>query len=751
MGMKKLNIAFIWHFHQPNYQSKYDSDFLLPWVRLHASKDYLDMLKRIDKFPNLKLNFNFSPVLLASLQKYAQGAKDLHLRLLLKDEKNLTDNDKIFILNNYFDLNYKNMVLTRPYFTQLYNRRADARELNLDMFSLQEYCDIMANFTLCWIDKSFCADYSNLTYLFQKEKGYTLEERREIYEIQLDIIKRILVEYKTYQDLNKIEVSISPYYHPILPLLLDFKNKEIKDFENLPENFSREKDAKEQIELGIKKYVEIFNRKPRGMWLSEQCVCPKSSELLSKMGINWTVLDEGILSKTIKNEFIRDFEGNLENPFNLNINYKTKSKYPLNILFADSFFANLLNFGYGNYDSVTAANDIYEKIKTIQSKLQNSPKENHILTIAMDGENCWETYQEDGTKFLETFYGLIDSDETLETVLVNDFVTNNPPETLENLKSGSWINRNFDLWIGEPTKNVAWLYLSSVCADFDKYSKRLANSVKTQEDKKICSIRIKNARQELLIAQGSDWYWWYGEPNESKSDGVFDFLFRSHLMNVYETLGVEVPQYLTMPLANASTRPLRNPVKEISPSLICDIEDENDEWNNAGYIFIPDGPTANMARLVKNIHFGFDKDFLYFRFELNKNSPKISYKAIENQIAIYFSYEKSRYFSPVRFVNKNENFYPIIKKHFSNELRFVFDENNISRIFFNKAIPYGLWSQSVAKKSKIAYKNVIELKIAFEDLAFETKEFSFCIIDTSNELINEVYPQDVMINIKIED
>ena len=124
MGMKKLNIAFIWHFHQPSYQSKYDSDFLLPWVRLHASKDYLDMLKRIDKFKNIKLNFNFSPVLLASLQKYAQGAKDLHLKLLIKDENELTPKDKIFILNNYFDLNYKNMVLTSPYFTDLYNRRA---------------------------------------------------------------------------------------------------------------------------------------------------------------------------------------------------------------------------------------------------------------------------------------------------------------------------------------------------------------------------------------------------------------------------------------------------------------------------------------------------------------------------------------------------------------------------------------------------------------------------------------------------
>ncbi len=749
MDMKKLNIAFIWHFHQPNYQQRYDSEFLLPWARLHASKDYLDMLKRMDKFPKLKLNFNFSPVLLSALQKYANGARDVHLDLLIKDENELSESDKIFILNNYFDLNYKNMVLTRPYFTFLYNQRANAKELNTSMFTLQQYADIMANFTLLWIDKLFIKDYLELKELFAKEKNYTLEERRTLYKIQLDIINRILTEYKTYQDNNRIEVSISPYYHPIIPLLLDFKNKEIKNFENLPEHIKGLQFAKDQISYAIKKYEEIFGIEPRGMWLSEQCVCSKTTELLSKAGIKWSVLDEGILSKSTKNEFIRDFEGNLENPFNLDINYKTKSKYPLNLLFADSFFSNLLNFGYGNYDFKIAANDMYEKIKTIQFKLQNSPKENHILTIALDGENCWETYQNDGSEFLDTLYNLICQDETLETTLVSDYLENNPPEILENLKSGSWINRNFDLWVGEPTKNVAWLYLASVYKDYEKFRAQSTKNVKNPEQRKKLEEILFEAKREILIAQGSDWYWWYGEPNESKNDDVFDFLFRSHLSNVYEILGLDVPEYLSRPLASATIHPLRNPSGKISPSLDCSEEDKNDEWKNAGFIFIPDGPTSNVGRLVKNIHFGYDDDYLYFRFELNKNSLKISYPGIENQIAIYFANEDSMHFSPVRFVSKNDNIYPIIKNQFTREIRFVFDNKRISRIFFNKACAWGLWSQIVAKHSKIAYKNVIELKIAFEDLEFVNKEFSFCIMDATNELINEVYPQDILVDLKV--
>jgi len=737
--MDKLNIAFIWHFHQPNYQQNYTSDFLLPWVRLHASKDYLDMLKRMDKFPGLKLNFNFSPVLLNALQKYSNGAKDLHLELLLKDENELTDSDKTFILNNYFDLNYKNMVLKRPYFTELYNRRSNASNLNTDMFSLEEYSDIMANYTLCWIDDMFLEDYPELKYLKTKQKGFNLAQRTQLYEIQLDIIKRILVEYKKYQDDNKIEVSISPYYHPILPLLINLKNKEIKNFDNLPDNFSYINDAKEQIERAISKYIEIFERKPEGMWLSEQCVCSKTAEMLSKMGLRWTILDEGILSKSLKHEFIRDFEGNLENPYDLTINYATKNKNSLNLLFADSFFANLLNFGYGNYDYKIAANDMYEKIKTIQSKLKNSPHRNHIITIALDGENCWESYINDGSEFLDTLYGLICSDNTLKTVTVSEFIKENSPEGLENLKSGSWINRNFDLWIGEATKNLAWLYLSNAHKVWEKYKN---NSVNQDDDK------IKLAYQEILIAQGSDWYWWYGEPNESKNDDIFDYLFRRHLINVYEILGVEVPKYLLNPLSTSTTRPLRSPSGYISPNLNCN--NDNIQWENAGLIFVADSPTSNVSRLVKNIYFGRDEENVYFRLELNKNSIKMSINNLENQIAIYFASENANSYSPLRFVSKNENIiYPIIKNSFSHEIRFVIDNKKVSKIFFNKSCQWGLWSQVLSKGSKIAYRDVVELKIPLKDLDAQNCGLSFCIIDATNELINEVYPQDILISLEV--
>ena len=219
-------------------------------------------------------------------------------------------------------------------------------------------------------------------------------------------------------------------------------------------------------------------------------------------------------------------------------------------------------------------------------------------------------------------------------------------------------------------------------------------------------------------------------------------------MNAYEIMELHVPHYLTIPLTNVANKPLRNPKSEISPKLICDLNDENNEWENAGTIFIPDGPTSNISSLIKNIYFGNDQEFLYFRFVLNRNSVKMAYENIQNQIAIYFANKNERFLSPIRFVSKNDNsIYPILMNQFSREVRFVFDSNKISRLFFNKSCPYGLWSQMLSKKSKVAYKDVIELKIPFEDLDVKADSVYFFIIDSTNELINEVYPQDVLIDV----
>ncbi len=746
---KKLNIAFIWHFHQPIYQENYNEDFLMPWVRLHSSKDYYDMLWRIENFKNIRLNFNISPVLVGSIERYLQGNHDIHSRLLISDVDTLNIEDKNFILQHFFDANYANMILKRPYYASLYNKRYSKENISTDAFDNQEYADIMANFTLCWIDKKFVEMFPNLSKLMDKEQGYTLEDRKEIFNIQLEIFKKLPDLYKKFQNQNKIEISTNPFYHPILPLLLDINEDKYQYSENLPEKSKlMEEDAIEQTKKSLDKFEEFFGKRPKGVWLPEQCISKKAIELLSDLDVRWTVADEGILANSIKKEFTRDFEGNLEDPYDLCANYKLKDDTKTNIIFADSFFANLVGFGYGNYEGEIAANDFYEKIKTIQNKLENSPKEEHLLTIAMDGENCWESYPNDGEEFLNTLYSLIENDPSLETVLVSEFLEKSEPILLEELSSGSWINRNFDLWIGEPTKNIAWLYLDKTRTKLEEVKKRLLSEAKNPKAKAAAEELINKAKQEIFIAQGSDWFWWYGEPNESGNDHIFDYLFRAHLKNVYKILNEPHPGYLDIPLISIIGKPVREPKRSISPIIDGVIDDSVDNWADAGYIFLPDSPTFSAEKTIKGIYYGSDDTNVYFKFELNRKNITNSKHFLRNQIFLYFRSENQNILSPVRTVSKTENIYPIIENQFTHEVSFSFNDTEMLPLDLAKSTFGGLWISQLLKRVNYAYRDTIEIAISFEDLGIQEGEsVEFCILAATKGVLNEVYPQDVLLTL----
>ena len=267
-----------------------------------------------------------------------------------------------------------------------------------------------------------------------------------------------------------------------------------------------------QIKKALDRVEEILGTRPKGIWPPELCIGAKTMDLLAKEGVKWTISDEGILSESINFDFIRDFKGNLNDPYHLLkvYEYDTKSENKIDVIFRDRSIANLINFEYAGIDSKMAASDLYDKIKVIQNKLLVSPDDTHLLTIALDGENCWENYQNDGCDFLENIYTMLENDESLETVLVSEYIKEDKhKKPLKKILPGSWIDKTFQYWIGENTKNKAWSYLKETKDVFD-------NFVKENKD----NPNIETAHRELLIAEGSDWFWWYGEPNNSGQDYV---------------------------------------------------------------------------------------------------------------------------------------------------------------------------------------------------------------------------------------
>lgn len=711
--------------HQPVYQLSPTGDFLMPWVRLHAVKDYLDMALWAKKFDKLKLNFNFVPVLINAIINYGENeAHDIHSRLTITPQDELTNEDKIFILNNFFDANYQTMILANPEYHRLYQIVQSSGTEDTSIFSNQEYADLMALFNLAWIDPSFKTSNSELKKLVKKGKNYTLEDRIAIIQIQRDIIKKIIPTIRKLIEKNKIEITTSPYYHPILPILLDYKNiKKNSSPANDLQDLKTDLDAKMQTKMALDRIEEVFGKRPRGVWPSEQCVSAKTLEMLSSLGVEWSLSDEGILANSINFEFEHDFKGYIKEPYHLLKTYKYKtSTSDLKMVFRESTIPNLIGFEYQNHNPIATANDLYDRIKVLQSKILSSPDNEHLLTIALDGENCWENYLEDGASFLKTLYTLITEDDSLETVLLSDYLEKTKEDKLlPKIASGSWINRNFKLWIDEPVKDIAWTYLKRVRQDF-------ANFVKREP----LNPNIELARRELFICEGSDWFWWYGEPNDSGRDNIFDFLFRTHLKNVYRYLDLDTPKYLDDPLSDISTsKPSKYPKSLITPSINGkNVVDEDDEWNNAGYIEIPDGPVLRESKLFDKIRFGNDQNNFYLKFHLNKYiKENLELSKRTYQMYIYTRKASHRQdLSPVRLINKTKNITPVSMEKFHNEIQIAIRNNKLQLLRIIKAIPGDMWVLEMSKSIEAVYDEVLDLKIPFDILGIksgETLEFLF--------------------------
>ncbi len=723
--------------HQPVYEI--EGTYLMPWARLHAVKDYLDMALFLERFPKLKLNFDIVPALLDMIIDYSNGANDIHSELTCSNIEDMTGEEKSFILNNFFSSRYETMIFRSENYKNLYQKRFSKDVCNIEDFSAQELSDLMALFNLVWMDPIHFKRYPRLQELWDKQYNYNLDDRIEIINIQRDIIREIIPTYKKYILEGRIELTTTPYYHTILPILADIKTsiKSVITTEGLPASLGMFEDAKEQVKRGLDRVEEVFGVRPKGIWPPELCVGPKTLNILAKEGIKWTISDEGVLASSINFDFIRDFKGNLNDPYHLLKVYEYQGA-PINVIFRDRSIPNLINFEYAGVDSKMAAGDLFDKIKIIQSKLLVSPDDTHLLTIALDCENCWENYQNDGNDFLERIYSLIEKDETLETVLISDYIENdNHKKPLNKIYSGSWIDRTFQYWIGEITKNKAWAYLKSTKDDFEAFVK---------ENRK--NPNIENARRELFIAEGSDWFWWYGEPNNSGQDFVFDYMFREHLKNVYLSLGLEPPERLNQSLITKYEMPFKHPSRSITPKmdgLISSYED----WYYSGNISMIDGPVFRESKNIDKILFGCDENNIYFRLHVNKGSGEMSFIERISQFYIYIrNATRIGHRAYVRLISKTDNQYPILREKFEDELTLTLIKETLYPVRFTRVLHPNMWTLANPEGIKVEYKEVIDLTIPFETIGVERGEtVEFFMANTDLGVKNTYIPQEILLSL----
>lgn len=734
-SLKKLSIAFYWHMHQPVYEL--DSVYLMPWARLHAVKDYLDMVLILEKHPNIKLNVNIVPALVDELIDYSEnGFNDIHSSLTMTPVENLSDSEKEYILNNFFTAEYETMIYHHPTYRKLYKKRYAKKDVDIEAFTNQEYSDLMALFNIAWIDPTHLNRFPELRQLHSKEKGFTLKDRIKIIDLHRKIISEIIPTYKQYIKEGRIELTTSPYNHPILPILCDVQTtiKNAQTVENLPEEMDLSDDAYVQVKSALDRVEEVFGVRPRGLWASEHCLTTRVLDLLKSLGVKWTVSDESILSKTINFEFIRDFKGNLEDPYHLLKVYEYSNEGSnVDVIFRDSSISNLINFEYSNINSKTAAEDLYNKIKLMQSKLLVSPDDTHLLTIAQDGENCWERYKEDGAEFLNTLYSLIEKDSTLETVCLSDYIENDKTKRqIEGIYPGSWINKDFQFWIGDSVKNLAWNYLTTVRQDIIEIAKGFPDE-----------NAINLAMQEIYIAEGSDWFWWYGEPNNSGQDNIFDFLFREHLKKAYKFLDSAYPEFLDKSVIALAYQNLIENEEAFQNTGDSDI----DFINSFDLI---DGPVYRENKLCDKIDYGFDKDNVYLRLHMNPNFKNAD--DFRPRISHFFVYmrknSKIKHASSIRVAYNQDTVFPVMKKKYHYELLLTFVGKVLYQPTLSNAIADGLWVKHEFSNLNMPINELVDIVIPFEKLDIKKgQKLEMFFVAGCNGTCRSFMPKDCLLEI----
>src|SRR5438132_1268945 len=433
----KLPVAIIWHMHQPYYRHPQTSEFVLPWVRLHASKDYLHMARLLQEFPGVKAHFTMVPSLRDQLEDYARGADDEDTRVTMRTvDGTLTPEEKEHMLRRFFSIHHGNVIHRHDEYRRLLQLGMATRD-RPELLSDDYFVDLALWFNLAWIDPDDIESDGRLKELREKGQRYTREDVRYVIGRQRMMASGVPHLYHRLEHDVQVEILTTPYYHPILPLIIDSRSALRADPNAIISDppFQYPDDAAFQIEEAIASHERSFGKKPRGMWPSEGSVSPEAADAIHKAGIEWFASDEGVLARSAGIEFKRD-----------------------------------------------------------------------------------------------------DIGARLETVRVSDLLDRTPATVaLPKLHTGSWIDATLGVWIGEPAHARAWSALER--------TRRFA-----QEQWGALRYMPKSVRQPLMVAEGSDWFWWYSSRNSSPEDAVFDALFRANLEVVWWFAGAEPPDDIRNPL-----------------------------------------------------------------------------------------------------------------------------------------------------------------------------------------------------------
>jgi len=616
--MNRVHLMILWHMHQPQYRDPATGTYVLPWTRLHALKDYWGMVRVLEEFPGVHTTFNVVPSLGAQLEEYASRKFDEPwFATAFRPAAILTPEDKSQILERAFQINHDQLMARWPRFVELHQwvqSQGSARAIQT--LGERDWRDLQLLSQLAWMDEEYLASDPVVSQLARKGVDFSEVDKQQLCEKQLELLGRVLPEYRRAAATGQIEISATPYYHPILPLLCDSDIARVSNpYTPLPSPaFRHPEDAKEQLLRARRYHERVFGKSPEGLWPSEGSVSDEALSIAAELGFKWFASDEGVLGHTLAAGFGRDAAGvpsnaeKLYSPLRVRVGGREIVGF-----FRDHYLSDLVGFVYSRMDAGAAAEDLYQRIRTIGERVRTGRP--LTVSLILDGENAWEYYPGNGREFLRQFYRKIQNDPDIRALTASEAVAQaGEIPTNKSIFPGSWISANFDVWIGAGEDVVAWEQLQHARKFYEQQAaaaaKGFANSPTAEQ--------LAKSYEAVLAAEGSDWCWWYGPEHSSANDAEFDAFYRKLLTEVYLAVGAEAPDVLAEPIKRQPERAVVLPPSAYLTVRVDGRESSYFEWLGAGLYSADRRSSAMHGRLLllHELHYGFDEKNFYLRVDV---------------------------------------------------------------------------------------------------------------------------------------
>ncbi len=605
----------MWHMHQPLYKDPLSGEYILPWTYLHAVKDYYDMAAIVDEVDGARAVFNFVPSLLEQLADYAAGtAVDPFLLHAKMDPAVMGEKERLFVITNFFAANRQRLIEPSRRYAELFRMMGeetpDRANLLLRQFRDQDILDLQVCFFLAWTGEAARRRFPQLQALVAKGRGYTKEDKTVLFHCHRQILQGIIPLYKKLHAEGKAELSVTPYFHPIMPLISDLKIAAIAMPKvHLPTvQFRHPEDARSQIIAGAACFERVFGFPPSGSWPSEGSVSDQVLSLMADCKVAWAATDEGVLSASLGGLGIG--KEALYHPYLF-----SSGGQDIALFFREHTLSDLIGFTYSQWEEQRAIADFTGRLRAIGA----SQPDASVVPVILDGENAWEYYPDNGYHFLKGLYAALAAADDIQAATCSEVLAEACCRKIQHVHPGSWINANYGIWIGHPEENKAWEYLARAREAAVLGNPRVAAFL-AEGSGDFTAIEDKVAAgicRDLFAAQGSDWFWWYGDDHFAAHSDQFDLLFRRHLMSVYRSLGIDTPAELYEPIKKKTPAGfIRPPAGFISPE-ISGLTGDYFKWLAAGQYDLSRQSSAmhSAESPLRLFYYGFDDKNLYFRVD----------------------------------------------------------------------------------------------------------------------------------------